>query len=1356
MINVEDRAARSAAPAPRVSIVVGIGASAGGLEGLQALLECMPPDTGFVFVVVQHLERHHPSVLAELLARHTKMTVKQVEDGERAQPDHVYIIAPNTVLLLNHGLLRVLAPASSGVRTPIDAFFVSLAEDQEEGAVGIILSGTGTDGTVGMRAMKEHGGLTLAQAPETARYDSMPQSVIAAGLVDYVLPVEGMPARLREYAEHLAQIRRVQAKVFDDEIAANLKSICATLQRHTGHDFSCYKQGTLIRRIGRRVRTHDVASATEYARRLDHEPEEAKALLRDLLIGVTEFFRDPEVFEALAQQAFPAIFAGDPTAPVRIWVPGCASGEEAYSIAILALEHLARLKQQRVVQIFATDIDTEMLAIARQGLYPQDIARHVSADRLARFFHKEGASFQIVKALREMCTFSVHSLIKDPPFSSVDLISCRNLLIYLGSDLQRKLVPLFHFALRPEGHLLLGPSEELAGYPELFTVVDKKHRLYRRSEAVTRPPLELPVASRFLSRGAAPARLAGIRSAVPVGQLTLSEAFERMIREEYAPPSAVINERGDILYLAGQVGLYLQSREGPPTNNILDLTQGSLRIEMRAALAKAVKFHRKTTRENVSVDVADRTHHLRLTVRPMPGLAVEAGLYAVVFQVAEPPRAPAQEEEAAENATSSEPLVIEQLENELRTTRADLQSAMEELETSNEELKSANEELISTNEELQSANEELHSSNEELQSSREELQTVNDELRDNMQALDAASAELMNHYAGMQLATVIADRELRIGKFTPAAREFFHLEDGDMGRPIATLASRFRDEDLLADVQTVLSTETGIERHVQTVDGGRWFLMRLLPYRDSANAVSGVGINCVDITDLRRAEEVERRFGGLSDAIFSWRLDGGIDSWNRGAEELYGFGATEARGQAPAHLLKTVYPCPWVEIEEAVRTSGKWQGELLQHTRDDRAIFVSSKIELVRGDDGVDRVLEANRDITARRRAEDALRQADQRKNEFLAVLSHELRNPLTPIRNSLYILDRAVPGGEQARRAKGVIDRQVEQLGRLVDDLLDMTRISSGKIHMKHGVFDLSALLRRSVDDHRSQLARSAVELEVHISEKPLLIEGDEARISQAVGNLLTNAAKFTPEQGRVVLSLEEDAQRRRAVICVRDTGVGIDAEMLPRLFVPFVQADGSLDRSMGGLGLGLALVRELVAMHGGEVDAQSAGLGLGAEFRVWLPLARQHATASNNIACRKPTYAPRRVLIIEDHIEVASTLSEVLTLDGCHVEIAYNGSEGLERARTFKPDIVLCDIGLPGTNGYDVARAFRADPALRGMFLVALTGYAMPEDIEKAKAAGFSDHLAKPPNMARLAEIIAMAPSSMTANADRPEPDN
>ena len=682
----------------------------------------------------------------------------------------------------------------------------------------------------------------------------MPNSVISTGLADYVLPVEEIPARLMDWAKRLTGPSK--AKDRGDDVICHLKRICRVLHQQTGHDFSHYKQGTLIRRTQRRMRMRQVASAADYFNLLDADPKETNELFKDLLIGVTEFFRDHEAFETLAQIVIPRLFENKSEGiPVRVWVAGCASGEEAYSLAILLREQMRDSNRVHPVQIFATDIDEEILAVARQGRFPADIAEHVSPQRLEEFFIKEEAGYRVRPELREMCVFSPHNVVRDPPFSSLDLISCRNLLIYLEADLQQRLVPLFHYALRPGGYLFLGSSEGLAAYPELFKTLDKKHRIFQQNNTVPTPITEFPL----IGAGPRPIQLPGAiarRPATREDRRNAGREFEQLILEQFAPAAVLINEQGSALYFSGPTNRYLRQPLGLTNVNLFELAQGSLGVEIRAAVHRAIKTRRPLLRKNVNVEMDGTTRAINLAVRPMSEPGQDVSLLAVVFQdLGEPPRTP----EIDEAVPPSEQNVIRQLESELRTAREDLQAVIEELESANEELKGSNEELITTNEELQSANEELQTSKEEVQSTNEELETVNTELNRKVQDLDAAHGDLQNLFAGTQIATIFLDRDLRIKKFTPATTTLFNLRDADAGRPIGDLAPRFIGTDLTADIRQVLASLTPIERQVRLSEDSASFMLRILPYRTIEDQIAGLVVTFVDITDIKRAEDDIRR-----------------------------------------------------------------------------------------------------------------------------------------------------------------------------------------------------------------------------------------------------------------------------------------------------------------------------------------------------------------------------------------------------------------------------------------------------------------------------------------------------------------
>jgi len=1353
-------------------LVVGIGASAGGLEALEQFFSHVPKGSGLAYVVVQHLAPQHASMLPAILGRRTEMPVVQATDGVSAEADHVYVIAPGTTLGISGGSFQV-ASAEAERHGQIDAFLRTLAEDQGERAVGVLLSGSGADGTIGLRAIRNHGGLTVAQSPETAEYDNMPRSAIDAGLADYVLPPEEIPAKLLDHAQGVAEgrVRAVAPSAAappaggseapsDEQLAAALDRISETLQRSTGHDFSHYKRGTVLRRLRRRLQLRRPASLDEYLDLLGKDAQEANLLAKDLLIGVTHFFRDPEAFEHLGLHVLPHIIAANGADEgLRIWVPGCASGEEAYSLGILLHELLAQGRPAPRVQIFATDIDVEAIAEARQARYPADIAEHVSPGRLARFFTRDGSTYQVAKEVRGMCVFSEHSLIRDPPFLGLHLISCRNLLIYLDAELQKKLVPVFHYALKPGGYLFLGPSESLAEHPELFEIVDKRFRIFRPIESAIRPVIEFPLSGRTARRAAPP--LPHPTAAPPTQEQLVNAAFERLMLQEYAPASAVVNERGDVLCVAGLTGAYLQPPAGVLTTNILDIAHASLRVELRTALHAAVRSGQKVVRDDVPIEVNGTPRRLRLTLRPMAG-AKQNGLFAVILQElasgveTQTPEGAEPSVLGADNAS-----VIEQLESELSSTRADLRGTIEELESSNEELKSSNEELLSTNEEMQSANEELQSSQEELQSVNEELSTVNAELGRKVEELGRANSDLQNLFSSSDVITLFLDRELRLARFTPAATTFFRLIEADAGRPLADLAPRFADPDFATEASEVLRTLRTVERQVETVDRRGWYLLRILPYRTIENVVAGVVITLADITRIKHAEADLRRLATAlidsNDAITVLDLEGRILDWNGGAERMYGYSAAEAQ-QMKYEVL--------VPEENRAQFRGRLAGiardekveslEVQRRTKDGRMLDVWLTFTKLPDDRGRPvGVATTERDVTDRKRSEEELKaalgrleEADRRKNEFLTVLSHELRNPLAPIRNSISILDRAAPGGEQALRAQAVMDRQVGYMTRLIDDLLDVTRISSGKIQLQPELLDLNEVAQRTVEDHRGGFDESGVGLDILAAPEQVWVDGDRTRLSQVIGNLLQNAVKYTPRDGKTVVSVEADSARGRAFVRVEDSGKGIAPKMLPHLFEPFTQADTSLDRGKGGLGLGLSLVKGLVEMHGGSVRAESSGPNKGATFTVALPLK-----ATGRIETHRPRTVTegtgRRVLIIEDNIDAANSLREVLELGGHRVEIAFSGREGLEKARASRPEVVICDIGLPEMDGYAVARAIRADPDLNRLALVALTGYAGPAAVTGAKEAGFDAHLAKPPSMEAIARVLDEVKSTSAGGA-------
>ncbi len=849
--------------------VVGLGASAGGLEAFEQFFQHVAPDSGMAYVLVSHLAPDHVSILTEIMQRNTRITVTEAEDQMVIAPNNVYVIPPNRDMTIFNGTLQLSLPDQPhGQRMPIDSFLRTLAEDQGEKSFGIILSGTGSDGTLGLRAILGAGGVTLVQEPSSAKFDGMPTSAIKAGYATQVLPPEQMPQALLESTRHQVFQPKQLPTVTATNQAGGTNRILMQMRTATGHDFSQYKKSTIGRRIERRMSQHDITDIEVYARYLKEHPDEIQVLFKELLINVTSFFRDPEAFDALRNEILPQLFQNKPENYVfRVWVAGCASGEEAYSIAILLRELMKDRKSEFKIQIYATDLDDDAIAIARAGLYPPNIVQDMSAERLRRFFSKEEAGYRVKKEIREMVVFAVQNVIKDPPFTKLDLLCCRNLMIYLEADLQSRLIPAFHFALKPGGVLFLSPSESIGNHTDLFKPLHRKWKLYGATPSIASTRAMLADGMNWSADKTGKAAETKMSNNKPG---LFSELAKQQLLQSYAPASVVTNPKGDLLYVHGEIGRFLRPAPGEVSLNIVDMTRDEMQAPLRIAIHKAEKTGEPTLDHKVELKVNGEVHHVCFSLRSLPGAEIEHGYLLVSFQALEddvPEKTALGKKRLAKSFRGSAATArIEELEGELKNTKENLRSTIEDHQASNDELKSINEEMQSTNEELQSTNEELETSKEEMQSVNEELITVNTELQSKIEQLAGMQNDMKNLLDNINVGTVFLDNKFNIKRFTRDATAIYRFVTSDIGRALNDIKSNLEEDELLADAQAVLDDLTTREREVRTL-AGDWYAVRIQPYRTLDNVIEGVVINFTNINQRVASDSAIKEARMLAEGI---------------------------------------------------------------------------------------------------------------------------------------------------------------------------------------------------------------------------------------------------------------------------------------------------------------------------------------------------------------------------------------------------------------------------------------------------------------------------------------------------------
>ncbi|MEO6773995.1 MAG: chemotaxis protein CheB [Kofleriaceae bacterium] len=1170
----------------RAQRVVGIGASAGGLEPLRQVLSALPTDTGLAIVVLQHLPPSQTGKLAALLALATKLPVTDAVDGHRVAPNTVVVVPPRTSAALVRGAL-VLRVASAGgrPRQPIDGLFTSLASALGARAVGVVLSGSANDGTAGLRAIREAGGMTIAQDPATAQFDEMPRSAIAEHVAELVLAPAEIGARLAATTTD-----GPRAEVAADSSQDTVRML-ELLREASGIDFTSYKRSTIERRLARLLARKHFRSLDEYATFLTSHPDEVRTLYEDLLIHVTEFFRDGTVLDSAAERVAELVANRSRDVPVRVWVPGCSSGEEVYSIAMLLIE---RLGEQRSIQLFGTDLSENAIEIARRGRYPATIAARVGVERIERFFQRDQHGFRIRRDVRERCVFVRHDLVTDPPFSKLDLVSCRNVLIYLGPPLQQRVVPILHYALNQPGLLILGRAETISGFEMLFSTVDAEARIFARKPAA-RASITYPGA---LQLGRLPAR----RTDDPArARLVVQRDVDQLLLARYAPACIVVDGQLDVVQFRGRTGPYIEQPPGQPQVNLVRMAREELAAHLRIALQRAQRTGRPVRKAGIRLRDRGRTRKIDLEVVPVRTPPDHERHYAVVFEEstlrAAAPVAPARRTSKRDGGEAM------RLRQELEATKEYVSSISAQHVVASEELGIVNEELQSTNEELQSTNEELQTAKEELQSANEELETVNDELhRGNIQ-LRESNDDLVNVLDSVDIAIVIVDLERRVRRFTPSVRAVLKLLASDIGRPIADLQPVLPMPELGAAIDAAIEALAIHDGEVRAADG-TCYRMQVRPYRTADRRIDGAVITFVDISELRRSADAARVARDFADSVvqtvpsplvvideamqvrlanpaFIAAFGGAGDPI---ARKLFDLG--EWRSDGLADRLQAVFASnvAIVELELEHRSAGS---EARSYVLDASPIISR---------DGQRLLLLGLADITARKQLEHARLAAEQERDAFFAALSDELRTPLSAILLWTDVLRGLAADDPRRATAVETIAEAAQLEARMVDDLLELARSHTGELAVVLAPVAPAAAVQDAITMLRGEADSRRVEL-VATLDDACRISGDARRLQQISVQLISNALAFTAEGGKVEVSLA--AANRSVQLDVRDNGAGIAPEFLPSVFEPFSQQDRSTTRTHRGLGIGLALVRHLVERQHGTIAVASA-VGRGTTFSV------------------------------------------------------------------------------------------------------------------------------------------------------------
>jgi two-component system, chemotaxis family, CheB/CheR fusion protein len=1329
-------------PAPKkepARFIVALGASAGGLEALERFFDKMPPDTGVAFVVIQHLSPNFKSLMDELLARKTRIPIHRVEHNMEVLADAIYLIPPKKEMVISEGRLQLYdKEQGQHISLPIDRFFHSLAEQFQDRSIGIILSGTGSDGARGVRDIRSAGGLVLVQAPSSAKFDGMPNSAVQTGAVDMVLTPEEMPGALLKYIHHPAGL--LIRPTNDQEPVEGLEAIYRLLRQKFGIDFSQYKLSTVKRRIDRRMLLQECNDLDAYIFQLEQDSAELNELYKDLLIGVTRFFRDPAAFTKLQTEVLPQLLREHQGDEFRVWVAGCATGEEAYSLGMLIHECQDQLQKKVPVKIFATDVHRSSIEFASSGIYAAGQLMDVEPQRLERHFTRRMEHYQVGHELRQMVVFAQHNLLKDAPFTKVDLVTCRNVLIYFQPPAQRRILTMFHYAIKPNGLLFLGPSESPGDISGEFAVLDEHWKIYRKTRDVQLPhEMQGPVSLPFISL--APRASAQRTLASSLTQQQLITAYDTLL-EQFMPPSILLNENQEVLHVFGDVSRFLTVRKGRLSTQIQEMIVPELRVMLNGALHRISVDKSPVVYKGLRVDQNGSSLVVNMTVRALQNDRQSSGQILVILEADNTlaSRLPKATEFNVSDASRDQ---LENLEVELRYTKDNLQSTIEEMEASNEELQATNEELIASNEELQSTNEELHSVN-------EELYTVNAEYQKKINELIELTADMDNLLRSTEVHTLFLDNKMCIRKFTPNIAETFHLLDQDVGRRIDSFTHSINHPTLVEDIRQVM--ESGKMHELEVTDQrGHHFLMRILPYR-SGNQIDGAVLTLIDISNIKtieaNARAVDQKLSGI--LLYSPHLvtikdrQGRYQLTDKNFERIV---RTNPIGRTSEELLPTETARLLNLADHRVLEDGVTiENEVIIPLEDGPHTYLAVKFPVHDERGRIVAVGGVKTDVTRLKKAERQATEAVVQRDRFLAMLSHELRNPLGAMVNAVNVLHNSTAQSPPWQEALGVLGRQAEQMKRLLDDLLDVARITQEKMTLSLEVVRMNQIVEETLQGMQFFAEQSGVKLHIDLETKPCYLRGDRTRLQQMIANLIHNALKYTPRGGDIWLELKYDEPLQEIAITVRDNGSGIQPFMLEQIFDLFVQADDSLERSSGGLGVGLTMVRAIAKLHQGDVYAFSEGTSQGSVFTIKLPALP--ASIAEQLIVSRPALSPLNnntllsegvLAIIEDNDDSRRMMEMMLQLQGYRTVSASDGQSGMELIHQTRPRIAFIDIGLPKLNGFELARQLKNQPETAFLPLIAITGYGRTEDQQAARQAGFDEHLVKPLQRQELDRILS-----------------